>query len=105
MKIIGTLIFGIACTILGIALGTLLTATPHQVERVSVEFCDGGNDPWDSTFVPCYYQDVPAAQFIGKPYTIAAPGHFRTCDLDGTRCPTVMVGNRYYLLNPSEVTK
>jgi hypothetical protein len=95
MKIIGIIILWV---VIGIAWGTLLTANqPHQVKRVAAQFCDANG---------CYMQDVPAAQFIGKPYTLEAPGHFRTCDLDGTQCPpTVRVGNRNYLLNPSEVTK
>jgi hypothetical protein len=84
-----------------IAVTSLFTGcTRVPVERVTVELCTSAKDS-------CYLQDVPAVQFVGKPYILVNPHAFRWCDLADTEpCPaTVTAGNRQYFLNPSEVTK
>ena len=65
-------------------------STQKPTQRVSAELCD-------AEYTHCVYQDVPAAQFVGKAYV-----------KDILACvaqPSVQVGDRCYLMNPSEVTK
>ena len=81
-----------------IALTSLLVGcTQAPVERVAAQFCK----PDGTT---CYMQDVPAAQFIGKPYTIVT-SVFDSCTFTNTCPSTVQVGNRSYRMNQSEVSK
>jgi hypothetical protein len=75
----------------------LMGCAQRPVERISAQICEHDM---------CYYQDVPAAQFIGKRYTKSILDCAAFGIKDGQLSPdSVMVGDRCYLMNPSEVTK